>query len=450
MSMAADGEDDLPFPSERPHLRAVRPQAESKASGLPIENIGAFIERLADAPELVWHVDGLIPAEGICLWHGQPRDFKSLCALETSLAMATPRAPFGAERFVTRRAVKVAFFAEEDPERLFAERIRTMTATAAPPQAENFYPFIRKGLTIDDEFQRRSIIKAVIDCEAQVAVFDPLRSFTAFADKGPADFAPVTRFFRRLQNETQCKTILIVHHDTKPVVQVMNGNPERSRSQEASGGGIFSISECPVSFKKLAWNMVSVFPEDYKLTGNPSPFKVTFETDSYIDNNGAPRFGSWVRPSAETRGELAMKDDALRVKVLAFLAQIEADHGSKNDTSKMWVSASEVDTGAKLRKGRSLEILEQLHEEGLISKAEGKQAAKALGRKTTAVLWRGVKNAAPPAPSGGPEPRSVAASPSPNKGGAGPRLIRATREPAQVIPIRDSRPVDDDPYEEGS
>jgi len=438
------GEQILPF---KP-VRAIKSNITPTSGGLEVEDVSAFLTRLADAPELVWLIDGLVPAEGLCLWHGQPRDFKSLCAIEVALALATGRAPFGAERFSVRRPVKVAFFAEEDPERLFAQRLRWMLANTQMPAEGMLFMFIRNSITFDDEFNRRDIIKAIEKCGAESVIFDPLRSFTAMADKGPADFAPVTRFLRRIQNETQCKSGIIIHHDIKPMVMAAANMTQRSRSHDASGGGIFSIAECPVAFSKLAWNKVAVYPEDYKLTGNPRPFQVVFESDSFIDANGAPNFGTWVRPRAETKEEQAMKEESLHDKVVSYLAQNEATHAA--DPKKLWVSSRDIETTTKLRHGQAVAILDAMLAAGKVTKITGK-AAKVLGRAFNASLWRGIPNAAVPGleqSAGTATPGTPSGScPSPVKGTAAPRgLVRAQRAPAAVVQF----PGQQDDPEEGA
>jgi hypothetical protein len=219
------------------------------------------------------------------------------------------------------------------------------------------------------------VIKAIRACGAEVAFVDPLRSFTGNSDKGPADFSPVARFLRRVQDETTAKALVIPHHDTKPLAAA-NANPDRSRSQQASGGGIFSISDCPVSFRKLDWNRVGVFPEDYKLTGDPKPFEVVFESDSWTDESGAQRFGSWVRPVATTKEEREVGAGVTRDKVLGFLGASPAT----------WFSTSEVEKGAGIRTGTGRAALEELRAAELADYAT-KERAKALGRRPNAELW---------------------------------------------------------------
>jgi hypothetical protein len=326
-------------------------------------------------------IAGLLPDEGNALWHGQPRDFKSFAALEAMLALATGRAPFEHERFHVARATRVCLFTEEDSERLFYARVRWLTERKGAPEPGMFFPVIRKALTFDSPTTQEEIIERIRTCGAEVAAFDPLRSFTAQSDKGPADFAPVARFTRRIQNETQCKSILIVHHDVKPLA-TSNGNPDRSRSQQASGGGVFSVSDCPVSFKKLSWNRVGVFPEDYKLSGDPKPFEIEFQTDERYNENGAPCFGTWVRPVATTKDERDVGADVERERIMACLE----DFGKKAAEAKRWASVGELEKAAKIQHGGASRILDELEIAGVVRKAE-KEEAKRLGRSKNAQLW---------------------------------------------------------------
>jgi hypothetical protein len=55
-------------------------------SPVVLENLPTFLQRLQQAPE-PRGISRADPDEGITLWHGQPRDFKTMCALETGLAL---------------------------------------------------------------------------------------------------------------------------------------------------------------------------------------------------------------------------------------------------------------------------------------------------------------------------------------------------------------------------
>jgi hypothetical protein len=338
-----------------------------------IEDLQTFLQRIDEQPEPSWLIPGLIPDEGICLWHGQPRDFKTFCAQEGALALATGRPAFHNPRFAVPRKVKVAYFTEEDPERLFAARMHWLIKGSSMPDANFFFPFIRRSLSFDNDDDQLYILCRLRETGAEVAAIDPIRSFTGLSDKGPADLRPVAKFLRQIQNETRAKTLLLVHHDTKPLP--INGEENRSRSQRASGGGIFSISDCPVAFEKLDWNKVAVYPEDYKLSGNPKPFEVTFETDEQRGDDG-PRFGSWVRPIATSKGERDIKDGTTATKILQFL---ESQPGE-------WFATADVRERAKLRHEDAGRVLEALHAEGEVRHCTGDEA-KALGRSRRAKLW---------------------------------------------------------------
>jgi hypothetical protein len=348
------------------------------------EDIGAFMARLRLAPELGWLIRGLIPDEGSGLWHGQPRDFKSLSAIAATVALASDRDAFDNPRFKHTPGVVVAYFTEEDSERLFYARLRWLTNRNDPPLPGRFFPYVRRALTFESDNDRDFILDELQKTRATLAVFDPLRSFTSLSDKGPADFAPVVRFLRQIQNETTCKAILIPHHDVKVLATTKDRNPERSRSQDASGGGIFSVSDCPVTFRKLAWNRAAAFPEDFKLSGDPKPFEIEFQTDTQYGESGEPRFGTWVHAVAETKDERDVGADVHRNKILAYLTERAAEDKPEE---KKWATIREVEQAAKLTNGTGRNILEQLEAAKVVSCATG-DAAKALGRNSRAILWR--------------------------------------------------------------
>jgi hypothetical protein len=335
----------------------------------PVEDLPTFMARVRALPELRWFIPGLVPDEGIMLWHGQPRDFKTWCAIEAALAMAGGRTPFNLDRFKVARQVKVAYFAEEDNERLFAARVHWLTAKTSIPT--DCYFFVHRGLNFDEAATRDYIKKVLQDTGVQVVIFDPLRGFTGDSDKGPADLRPVVVFLRQIQNETTAKSILLISHDTKPSFS----NGDRSRSQQASGGGIFSISDCPVSFEKIAWNQVVLRPEDYKLSGDPLPFEVTFESDEWTDENGAPRFGTYITPVAITKEENEIEDKDYKkysTLILEFLNRPE--HVDK------WFTPANIEESLSIRKGNG-KILQKLVDKSLVRFLEGEEA-KAVGART--------------------------------------------------------------------
>src|SRR5262249_43405484 len=153
----------------------------------------------------------------------------------------------------------------------------------------------------------------------------------------------------------------------------------RDRSQLASGGGIFSISDSPIAFEKLDWNKTAVYPESTKLSGDPTPFEVTFHTEPWLNEDGSWRFGPkeapWVLPMAETKKETVIQDAAARKRILMFLKTSPGE----------WFSTEEVNAGAKLKTDGAAPVLKKLLAEKLVRFCT-KDDAKALGRSTLAKL----------------------------------------------------------------
>lgn len=368
-----------PVPPAQEHPPAPAPELVTSTPPAPAEDFHAFMARVGTLPPLTWLVPGLIPDEGIVLFHGQPRDFKSFCALELALALACGRPAFHTERFTVRDAVPVVYFGEEDHERRVFTRLAQLTARTQGPAPGLFTLIVKQGFSFDDPHCRALIEQVIGDRGARVAFFDPMSDFSEHVNRTNADLHPVRRYLRHLQNTTPAKTLGLVHHDAKPP---MTGNTDRSRSQQASGGGIFSISDCPVAFRKLAWNRTAVYPEDFKDGGNPLPFEVTFESDTRESPNG-PQFGTWVRPVAVTKPGAAIDDPSV-VKVLAFL----------RETAGTWHDTAQVNSGAHLAKDAAGQLLKRLFADGRVQMCTGDQA-KARGRHANANLWSDVSTPRP-------------------------------------------------------
>ena len=84
---------------------------------------------------------------------------------------------------------------------------------------------------------------------------------------------PLVLYLRRFINETGC-SVSLVHHDCKP----LPGKPDdRKRAQRASGGGIFSIADSPLSFERLNDSETLVVPCGFKFSETPEPFRFTIK-----------------------------------------------------------------------------------------------------------------------------------------------------------------------------
>jgi hypothetical protein len=330
-----------------------------------------------------WLVEDLIPDEGVALWHGQPRDLKSFTALSVGFSIAAGQDALGSPRFAVRRAATVAYVTEEDPERTINRRLGWFLEGGIVPEKNRFFLLVRRSLNLDEPRAQNRFISWLDENGVEVLFLDPLRSFTASSDKGPADFAGMTRFLRRIQNETNCKAIVIIHHDVKPSRDSRySGN--RRRSHDASGGGVFSVADCPVSFEKTDWNRVAVRPEDYKAGSDPKPFEVHLQSDTSYTPSGAPRFGTWIHPVAETREPADLGVPTAREKIREYLRKLAED---SMDGPGAWASTQEVESGASVDKNQVRRALADLLAVGLVEMVTG-PAAKALGRSARANLWR--------------------------------------------------------------
>lgn len=261
-----------------------------------IESLPEFAARVSQLPKLKTYVPDLVYEDKTGLTHGQPRDGKSLFELEVALTAAIGGCVLGLERFRVLDPVSVCYLTEEDSEREVLKRITWLLAGKGVSKLpENFFLAVRRGIDIDEFKWQRYLIGAAKDRGFKFLIIDPLRAFTAHADQGPSELKPVSLFIRRFMNETGCSH-RVVHHDGKPQA----GKPdERKRPQRASGGGIFSISDCPLSFQRISRNKTMVVPSGYKFTDDPQPFKFTLEKNDGKDTEWIRLVGESVTPSAD-------------------------------------------------------------------------------------------------------------------------------------------------------
>src|SRR5438445_6946246 len=104
----------------------------------------------------------------------------------------------GLERFTAFEAIRVAYITEEDSERRIHERIGWLLAGRCLATApDNFWLWVRRGISIDDPLWQRGIIEEANRLRIQFLGLDPFRGLTSRADQGPAELAPVVGFIRQ-------------------------------------------------------------------------------------------------------------------------------------------------------------------------------------------------------------------------------------------------------------
>jgi hypothetical protein len=334
------------------------------------EALPAFLERVSAKSEPGWFVKELLPDEGVVVWHGRPRALKSLTrdAVVLSLALGDPYA-LGCPRFAIEQPVGALVVCEEDSERLGAYRFGLMLAARGVPAPEALRLAIRKGWDLESPAGQGELLAtirataAAMTAPLRLLVIDPARASLPSIDGGPKDASKARAFLLEILRETSISTILLIHHDTKPR---SDGKDERARAERASGGVTFSMADCLISFERVDDRTCMAVPSMYKLTSDPDPFRVRFESET---PPGAP-FRGFLRGMAETTEENA----GIRERVLTYVRE------------HPWETTGEVDRGAHLRTGEAARYLAQLEAAGSVVRITGPEA-RARGRASNASLW---------------------------------------------------------------
>jgi len=256
-----------------------------------------------------------------------------------AIAAATGTPAFGLERFKPSRQFRVLYCSQEDTNAIVKPRARKMLAARGITEIPDNLGFsVHKGINLDDSRWEEHFYAEVLGNAIELVFLDPIRYFTEHADKGPADVMPVTKYLRRFA-EVRI-TPHLSHHDVKPPA---TGSDSRRKNQRASGGGWFSSSECPMTFEKISPIEALVSPEDYKISGDPAPFKIRYVEDE----NG-------IRLIAETTRSCDAKALALDEKVLTYISENQGKSGSR------------IAEAIRVRKDDALESLHRLGTAGKI------------------------------------------------------------------------------------
>lgn len=334
-----------------------------EASVLPryIESLAEFFDE-PDVPlEMIF--PELLPRGVIMLIHGEPRSRKSLSAFELALSAATGTAPFGLTRFRPVEPIGVVYIQEEDPRSLTRARLRQLVharcGEALPPA---LHVSVRRGVDLDNQVWVTRLIADLQRLGARLLVLDAARRFSTKTDEGPAKVREVIAVLRSIVTSADV-SIVIVHHDTKPMV---NGQDQRRRGQRASGGDWFAGCECPVHVERISDRESLVYPQDYKFSADPAPFTFTCEQrDGFItrlvgedtSTDHAERAGArgkildWLRANGPA-SKTAMKKaglgrwDTIEAALELFLKEgkVDMSPGRKAGSSLYFVVGATVPT----------------------------------------------------------------------------------------------------------
>lgn len=289
---------------------------------------------------LKYVIDQLIPRSTMVLMHGDPRTRKSYTALELAICAAAGLPAFGFDRFRSEPS-RVLYLSQEDPEHIVRERIRAILDDKEIDPPPNLFLGIHMNINLDQELPKKYLYDQTKAEGYDLVFIDPIRRFTANADKGPSEVTPVTTYLRRFSVELGA-AVGILHHNTKPVFA---GGFTRKDSYNASGGDWFASCECPISFHSNGDSWTHVIPQDYKLSSSPDPFDVQVYED--LDTGK-------VHIRARDTGE----DDRLD-RLLVFLA-------NNPDSSE-----NAIATACKIKRSAIPYMLRLAQDQGSVVQTEG-------------------------------------------------------------------------------
>lgn len=276
-----------------------------------------------------WLLRDLLPEHGVTLFHGRPRSFKSLAALDCAVSLALGVSALG--RFEAGTGARdVLYLSGEDDWGLIRYRLRLLAAghEVTHEALARLRVLAYPGLPLETDARARSeTFDLVRDVRAAAVVLDSVRSLFPGADGGPRDGAALVAFVRELQQRTPAHAVLLVHHDARPVA----GAPARMGAERASGGVTFAMSDCPLGFVLTGDRESRVTPSGSKLTGRRPPFLLRLDSagepgddfDVYLRVCAADVAGDGVRP-ASVRPAPASD---LAARILAWLAEHPGSSG---------------------------------------------------------------------------------------------------------------------------
>jgi hypothetical protein len=279
-----------------------------------VHSLPELLARAAQMPEPRSLVQDLLPGDGICLLHSQPREYKTLTVQALLLAVTTGTPAFGLQRLHVAEALPAWYITEEDSSwrvtTRFGQLLEGYGLARAP---ELLHISAGKGLNLDANDWQERIIATAREQGYRLVVIDPLRSVTETVDQGPRELKPFALFIRRFIRETGA-VVLAVHHDVKPP---SSGTDQRRRPQRASGGGVFSIADYPIHIDRVDDSHRMLVPSEFKYGADPPSVLLRLEHGP-----------GWLRLVGEEATAFSVHDVALDQKILDFLEHSPYSYGN--------------------------------------------------------------------------------------------------------------------------
>jgi hypothetical protein len=358
-----------------------------KGNGVPPRNRGShyivedydeFRERVAAMKEKSWLMRERVLAEGTMVDFGKQRAFKTWDLLVTGMSLASGRAGYDHDRFDCPEAVPVTYISQEDPERPTERRFALLEAgLGLHPPRDMFFPVIRKNIDLDNEDCRADLLEDIKATRTRVGVFEPMRALTALAEGTATDFKPILDWFRRVQDETEMRTLIFGAHVTKIVV-----GDTREKVDQMMGGALRTVGDIFSHFQKQQDGTSSlVQPLEYKFGCTPSPFLMRLDSDSIP---GMEDDATYVRLTVETTDAEKEQEKETNKRILDFLIKCAAKHPT--EPLLRFASQDQIKKGASVDSNQLKARLRDLQENKRIVPG-GAEERRALKTAPNAILW---------------------------------------------------------------
>lgn len=220
----------------------------------------------------------LVPAHDTTLPHGDPRTAKTWWCLEVAIAATSGTPAFGLDRFTPPARVVTWYVSDEDSEQTIRDRLQALCAARGLALPDLLHLTVCRGVNLDDPEWQRLLIAEGQRIRPALTILEPLRSLSSAVDQGPRELKPLRDFLSTYKRDVGSGLVL-GHHDLKPPA---NGRDERARPHRASGGGLFSVAECPVHLETITDTKKLVVPSAWKHSLTPPAFTFTIDSDQPV------------------------------------------------------------------------------------------------------------------------------------------------------------------------
>jgi hypothetical protein len=240
--------------------------------GFLFEPIAELAKRMGTAP-LKPLIEGLAYPGIVTLSYGLPRTYKSIAMREIVAKTAAGQVPFGLDRFRVDKPLTWLYMTEEDSAAFVIQQLDAFSGGRASKGELPIYLSVQRGITLDDPRTQDRIVREAEALQPHGVVIEPIRAVTACVDQGPRELQPFTNFARRLMRTTGA-ALLLGHHEVKQAA----GKDTRKGNERISGGGLLSISECPLHFTRVDATHVKVTPTGFKYSADGEPIVLRLDS----------------------------------------------------------------------------------------------------------------------------------------------------------------------------